>query len=73
MRYHSLNSVAMLHCASVATVDRPLALDPGVLPTWATGVGVAQIHGVVCVPSKTGPPRGWLLMTSWAPTYAPSE
>ena len=58
VRYQSLNSVAMLHCASVAVVDRPLAFEAGVLPTAATGTGVAQTHGVVCEPSSTGPPIG---------------
>src|SRR6267378_4323392 len=53
----------MLHCASNANVVRPLAFDAGVLPDWATGVGVAQIHGVVCEPSSTGPPIGWLVIT----------
>ena len=50
----------MLHCASTAKVVSPLAFDAGVLPDSATGVGVAQIHGVVCEPSSTGPPIGWL-------------
>jgi hypothetical protein len=55
-----LDSVAMLHCASTANVVRPLALDAGVLPDAATGVGVAQIHGPACEPSRIGPPRtGW--------------
>ena len=50
----------MLHCASIAKVDRPLAFDAGVLPDAGTGVGVAQIQGCVCEPSSTGPPRsGW--------------
>ncbi len=31
VRYQSLNSVAMLHCTSVAAVDRPLAFEPGVV------------------------------------------
>src|SRR6476646_10560235 len=56
VRYQSLYSVAMLHCASVAAVDRPLAFEAGVLPAAATGTGVAQTHGVVCAPSRTGPP-----------------
>ena len=72
MRYQSLNSVAMLHCASVAVVDRPLAFDAGVLPTAATGTGVAQTHGPVCEPSSTGPPIGWFVMTSRAPAAEPS-
>src|SRR5258705_13911944 len=42
VRYQSLNSVAMLHCASVAVVDMALAFDAGVLPTALTGIGVAQ-------------------------------
>src|SRR3954468_2392692 len=56
----------MLHCASTAKVVRPLAFDAGVLPDSATGVGVAQIQGVVCAPSSTGPPRGWLVMVRLA-------
>src|ERR1044071_3220660 len=54
----------MLHCASMANVVRPLAFDAGVLPDWATAVGVAQIHGCACEPSSTGPPSGWLVMVS---------
>src|SRR5882762_10671864 len=53
----------MLHCASKAVVGRPLAFDAGVLPDWATGAGVAQIQGVVCEPSSTGPPIGWFVIT----------
>src|SRR6267378_2976192 len=53
----------MLHCASIASVVRPLAFEAGVLPDSATGVGVAQIHGVVCEPSSTGPPIGWFVIT----------
>jgi len=53
----------MLHCASKAVVDRPLAFEAGVLPDSATGVGVAQIQGVVCEPSSTGPPIGWFVIT----------
>src|SRR5229473_1508903 len=53
----------MLHCASTAKVVRPLAFDAGVLPDAGTGVGVAQIHGVVCEPSSTGPPIGWFVIT----------
>src|SRR5207237_5687354 len=56
----------MLHCASTANVVRPLAFDAGVLPEAGTAVGVAQIHGVVCEPSRTGPPIGWLVMVSEA-------
>ena len=56
-------SVAMLHCASKAVVVRPLAFDAGVLPDSGTGAGAAQIQGVVCEPSSTGPPIGWLVMT----------
>src|ERR671927_352689 len=56
----------MLHCASTANVDRPLALDAGVLPEAATGVGVAQIHGVVCAPSRIGPPRTWFVIVRLA-------
>src|SRR5712691_1827307 len=54
----------MLHCGSCANANvvRPLAFDAGVLPDSATGVGVAQIHGVVCEPSSTGPPIGWLVI-----------
>ena len=56
----------MLHCASTAVVVRPLALDAGVLPDSATGAGVAQTQGVVCEPSSTGPPRGWLVIVRLA-------
>src|SRR5260370_3535095 len=56
----------MLHCAAAAAVVRPLAFDAGVLPDSATGVGVAQIHGVVWEPSSTGPPRGWLVIVRLA-------
>ena len=50
----------MLHFAPTANVVSPLAFDLGVLPDSATGVGVAQTQGVVCDPSSTGPPIGWL-------------
>src|SRR5882724_12218403 len=65
----------MLHCASKAVVVRPLAFDAGVLPDSGTGVGVAQIHGVVCEPSSTGPPIGWLVITRRAarPPWLRSE
>ncbi len=56
----------MLHCASTAKVVKPLAFDAGVLPDWGTGVGVAQIQGMVCDPSSTGPPRGWLVIVRLA-------
>src|ERR1700716_2600545 len=56
----------MLHCASNANVVRPLAFDAGVSPEAGTGVGVAQTHGVVCEPSSTGPPIGWLVIVSEA-------
>ena len=56
------NSPAMLQAASTAVVVSPLAFDAGVLPLAGTGVGVAQTHGVVWLPSSTGPPRGWLVM-----------
>ena len=49
----------MLHCASVAVVVRPLALVAGELAVAAVGTGVAQIHGIDCEPSRTGPPLGW--------------
>ena len=42
----------MLHCASTAKVVSPLAFDAGVFPDSGTGVGVAQIHGVVCEPKQ---------------------
>ena len=51
---------------------RRLAFEAGVLPTAALPVGVAQTHGPVCAVSSTGPPIGWLVMTSWAPTMLPS-
>src|SRR6266478_1711836 len=53
----------MLHCASTAKVVRPLAFVAGVLPDAAVGAGVAQIQGVVCDPSSTGPPIGWFVVT----------
>src|SRR3982751_4509031 len=56
----------MLHCASTAKVESPLALEADVLRDAAPGVGVAQIHGCVCEPSSTGPPIGWLLIVSFA-------
>jgi hypothetical protein len=56
----------MLHLASTAKVLRPLALDAGVLPTSATGVGVAQTHGWVCEPSRIGPPRSWFVIVRLA-------
>src|SRR5262244_1172254 len=56
----------MLHWASTAKVDSPLAFDAGVFPDAGTGVGVAQIHGVVCEPNSTGPPIGWLRIHSVA-------
>lgn len=58
VREKSLYSVAILHCASIAKVDRPLAFVAGVLPDSAVGVGVAQTQGVFCEPSSTGPPIG---------------
>src|SRR5919107_1826883 len=60
----------MLHCASVAAVDKPLGLVAGLTPEAATGTGVAQTNGVICEPSSTGPPFGWLLITSRAPVKA---
>src|ERR1700733_8631477 len=63
----------MLHCASTAVVDSPLACVAGVLPLAALPAGVAQTHGIVCEPSSTGPPTGWLVMTSLAPTKEPSD
>ena len=62
----------MLHCASLAAVLKPLAFVPGVLPTSAVGTGVAQTYGVICEPSSTGPPTGWLVTTSRAPANEPS-
>src|SRR5882724_9063441 len=54
----------MLHCASIANVVRPLGFDR-IKPVAGslTVVGVAQTHGVVCEPSSTGPPIGWLVIT----------
>src|SRR3954470_11865111 len=57
----------MLHCASVAAVERPLALVAGELAVAAVGTGVAQIQGAVCVPSSTGPPTAWFVIASCAP------
>src|SRR5215217_8119076 len=56
----------MLHFASTANVLSPLAFDAGVLPTSATGVGVAQTHGWVCEPSRIGPPRTWFVIVRLA-------
>src|SRR5262245_53401983 len=56
----------MLHFASTAKLLRPLAFDAGVLPSAATGVGVAQIHGMVCEPSRIGPPRSWFVIVRLA-------
>src|SRR3954449_9983110 len=56
----------MLHCASTASVDSPLALDAGVLPEAGTAVGVAQIHGCVWALSRIGPPRTWLVIVRLA-------
>src|SRR3954465_8876481 len=56
----------MLHWASTATVLRPLAFDAGVVPDAGTGVGVAQTHGIVCEPSRIGPPRGWFVIVRLA-------
>ena len=64
--YQSLYSVAMLHCASVAVVERPLALLAGVLPDAAWAIGVAHTHGAICEPASTGPPTGWLFTVNVA-------
>jgi len=56
----------MLHFASTAKVVKPLALEAGVLPDSATGVGVAQTHGCVCEPSRIGPPRTWFVIVRLA-------
>ena len=56
VRYQSLYSVAMLHWASTAFVDRPLAFVAGVVDVAAVGTGVAQIHGPAWLDSSTGPP-----------------
>src|SRR3954470_15035309 len=65
----------MLHCASVANVDNPLAFDAGLGGLWvessATGTGVAQIQGWVCEPRSTGPPRGWLVIVKLAKSPLP--
>src|SRR5262245_32554132 len=63
VRYQSLNSVAMLHCTSNASVDRPLALLAGVLPLAARGSGVAHTNGMTCGPDSSGPPIEWLVTT----------
>ena len=57
----------MVHCTSVAVVDRPLALVAGVVEVAAVGTGVAQIHGEGCTLSRTGPLSGWLVTVSEAP------
>ena len=36
------------------------------LPDAGTGVGVAQIHGCVCEPSRIGPPRTWFVIVRLA-------
>src|SRR4051812_2434060 len=56
----------MLHCASTAKVERPLALAAGVLPEAGRGVGVAQIHGCVWALSRIGPPRRWFVIVRLA-------
>src|SRR5205085_2757972 len=56
----------MLHAASIALVDNPLALVLGVLPVPVVAVGVAQIHGCGCADSSTGPPIGALVIVSRA-------
>ena len=43
--YQKWNSVAMLHCASVAKVVKPLGFLCGMLPLPGCGVGVAQTQG----------------------------
>src|SRR6185295_2867850 len=62
----------MLHCASVAAVVRPLALVAGALAVAAVGTGVAQIHGMVCEPSRIGPPLGWFVTVRRELTKLPS-
>src|ERR1043166_5658622 len=62
----------MLHCASVAAVVRPLALVAGALAVAAVGTGVAQIQGVVCEPSRIGPPFAWFVTVSCALPKLPS-
>src|SRR4051794_14097113 len=62
--YQSLTSVAMLHWASIAAVDRPLALDAGMPFISGTAVGVAHVNGVTCAPENTGPPILWLMIFS---------
>ena len=36
------------------------------LPEAGTGVGVAQIQGCVCEPSRMGPPRTWFVIVRLA-------
>ena len=55
-----------MHAASIALVESPLAFVDGVLPVPVVAVGVAQIHGCVCVESSTGPPIGALVIVNRA-------
>src|SRR5688500_2602345 len=65
VRYQTLKFVAILHCASTANVGKPLPLvATGTDGDWGIAVGVAQTYGVICVPARTGPPIGWLVMVS---------
>ena len=72
VRYQSLYSVAMLHCASVAAVDRPLAFERRRVADGGDRGRRRADPRSACAESSTGPPIGWLVMTSWAPTMLPS-
>ena len=62
----------MVHCTSVAVVDRPLALVAAVVAVAAVGTGVAQIHGEGWTLSRIEPLSGWLVTVSEAPENEPS-
>src|SRR3954465_12310072 len=56
----------MLPWTSIAGVGGPRALGAGERAGAACGGGVAQTNGAVCGPAMTGPPIGWLVITSRA-------
>src|SRR4051812_46234489 len=56
----------MLHLTSIAEGWRPLAFVGAERAVAGCGVGVAQTNGAVCGPAITGPPIGWLVITSRA-------
>ena len=60
----------MLHWASIARVDRPLALVVAPFASVSTA-GVAHTQGWICGPENTGPPIGWLVTTRLARCLPP--